>query len=78
MLVLALWPTIPAEEAEIRRRATTATRQRTIEANGIDCRARLAPGTTTNPARFVRRAPGANAVRWLVSRAHLGRRTLRE
>jgi len=52
MLVLALWPTIPAEEAEIRRRATTATRQRTIEANGIDRRARLAPGTTTNPARF--------------------------
>jgi hypothetical protein len=36
-LQLALWPTIPAEEAVLRRRATSATRQRTIEANGIDC-----------------------------------------
>jgi hypothetical protein len=33
---LALWPTVPAEEAVVRRRATSATRQRTIEANGID------------------------------------------
>ena len=35
--LLALWPTIPAEEAVVRRGATSATRQRTIEANGIDC-----------------------------------------
>jgi hypothetical protein len=34
---LALWPTIPAEEAVLRRGATSATRQRTIEANGVDC-----------------------------------------
>jgi hypothetical protein len=34
--LLALWPTIPAEEAAIRRGATSATRQSTIEDNGID------------------------------------------
>jgi hypothetical protein len=46
-LKLALWPTVPAEEAVGRRRATSATRQRTIEANGIDCGAscsRSVPG----------------------------------
>jgi hypothetical protein len=36
-LKLALWPTVPAKEAVVRRRPTCATRQRTIEANGIDC-----------------------------------------
>src|SRR5919204_1979129 len=34
-LKLALWPTVPAEEAVGRQGATSATRQRTIEANGI-------------------------------------------
>jgi hypothetical protein len=34
---LALWPTIPAEEAVLRQGArSSATRQPTIEANGID------------------------------------------
>jgi hypothetical protein len=33
---LALWPTVPADEAVVRRRATSATRQRTTSANGID------------------------------------------
>jgi hypothetical protein len=37
-LQLALWPTIPAEEAVLRRGArSSAPRQPTIEANGIDC-----------------------------------------
>jgi hypothetical protein len=40
--LLALWPTIPAEEAVVRRGAPSATRQRTIEANGIDLRGQLA------------------------------------
>src|SRR5215208_373789 len=35
---LALWPTIAAEEAVLRQGArSSATRQPTIEANGIDC-----------------------------------------
>src|SRR5687767_1800866 len=35
---LALWPTIPAEEAVLRQGArSSATRHPTIEANGIDC-----------------------------------------
>jgi hypothetical protein len=33
---LALWPTVRAAEAVVRRRATSATRQCTIEANRTD------------------------------------------
>jgi hypothetical protein len=43
-LKLALWPSVPAEEAVVRRRATSAMRQRTIEANGIDCGASCSRG----------------------------------
>jgi hypothetical protein len=49
---LALWPSVPAEEAVIRRRATSATRQRAPEANGIDCGAscsRNGPGCGERP-----------------------------
>jgi hypothetical protein len=55
-LKLALWPTVPAEEAVVRRRATSATRQRTIEANGIDCGAscsRRGPGCGERPGDSV-------------------------
>jgi hypothetical protein len=55
-LKLALWPTVPAEEAVVRRRATSATRQRTIEAYGTDrgasC-ARSGPGCGERPGDSV-------------------------
>jgi hypothetical protein len=55
-LKLALWPTVPAEEAVVRRGATSATRQRTIEANGIDRGAscsRRGPGCGERPGDSV-------------------------